>query len=490
MEEKNQVKVKIKIMTIVAIVLIVATIMIAIIFICKNNVISIPNHNIINIQNEVNSIANYNTVNGQNSVNLEANNNTIKDQTITNDNSVNTQNNTENSNKIINPFIEETSENIEFKEYSIEYYLKNDDIGFLTTTLNEPTKYEIFNNYSDYESCYNTIDSWAKDIIEEYSKNISDRIDRAVAENPKSFADPKKYKEELIEDYKKSVEEKVAKIKEGFEEGDYSKEFFDNNNLVIIEHSVYNRVLQKIELDSIKKSNSNLDININTEEAGVVAGGQCRLFFIAIPNMYMKNISKINVIVNSKNTSIPGVAYKPIIYLYPTEDTDVSIRLLNSNNLTCSYPKYIDRWSVTAKSDGVLLDKTTGRKLYSLYYESENVIDFKVEEEGFVVKGEDSINFLEEKLAILGLTETEAEEFIIYWLPKLENNKYNYIRFATIDEINKNMPLEILPNPDTVIRVLMTYKRLENPINVKEQELTTPERTGFVAVEWGGTDIK
>ena len=35
--------------------------------------------------------------------------------------------------------------------------------------------------------------------------------------------------------------------------------------------------------------------------------------------------------------------------------------------------------------------------------------------EGFVVKGEDSAAFLEEKLEILGLNYKEAEEFIIYW---------------------------------------------------------------------------
>ena len=31
---------------------------------------------------------------------------------------------------------------------------------------------------------------------------------------------------------------------------------------------------------------------------------------------------------------------------------------------------------------------------------------------------------------------------------------------------------------------------LDNPIEVEEQQLVTPERTGFVAVEWGGTEIK
>ena len=113
----------------------------------------------------------------------------------------------------------------------------------------------------------------------------------------------------------------------------------------------------------------------------------------------------------------------------------------------------------------------------------------KIEKEGFVVKGEDTIPFLEEKLAILGLTDKEAEEFIVYWLPKLEANAYNYIKFASSEEINRNMPLEMNPNPDTLIRVLMIYKGLENPIEVQEQQLKTPERTGFVAVEWGGTEI-
>ena len=132
----------------------------------------------------------------------------------------------------------------------------------------------------------------------------------------------------------------------------------------------------------------------------------------------------------------------------------------------------------------------TGRNLYSLYYESKNAVNFKIEDEGFVVKGEDTAKFLEEKLEILGLNEREAEEFIIYWLPKLEENKYNYIRFASKEEIEENMPLEISPKPDTTIRVLMTYKGLENKIEVREQKLEQQERKGFVAVEWGGTEIK
>lgn len=183
------------------------------------------------------------------------------------------------------------------------------------------------------------------------------------------------------------------------------------------------------------------------------------------------------------------IAKKPIIYLYPQEKTELTVTLGKPENLTCSYPEYKDGWNVVANPDGTLVDKESGRELYSLYWEGLQTEPVNMEE-GFVVKGTDTTKFLEEKLAILGLTDKEAEEFIVYWLPELQNNEYNYIRFATIDEINTNMPLDFSVNPDTLIRVLMQYKPLDEKIEVREQKLETPARNGFVAVEWGGTEIK
>ena len=160
------------------------------------------------------------------------------------------------------------------------------------------------------------------------------------------------------------------------------------------------------------------------------------------------------------------------------------------DNLTTTYPKYVDGWNVLAHPNGDLKDLDTDKDLYALYYECLNTVKFKVEKDGFVVKGEDVAEFLEEKLEILGLNYKEKEEFIVYWLPKLEANKYNYIRFATTEEIDKNMPLEITPKPDTTIRIFMTFKRLNKEIDVEEQQLEPVKRNGFVAVEWGGTEIK
>lgn len=184
-----------------------------------------------------------------------------------------------------------------------------------------------------------------------------------------------------------------------------------------------------------------------------------------------------------------NAAGKPIIYLYPQEETELTVKLGYPEKITCSYPKYENEWDVTANPDGTIIDKESGKKLYSLYWEGEGTPDYNFDE-GFCVKGEDTAKFLEEKLEILGLNYKEAEEFIIYWLPKMEDNEYNFIRFATLDEINEYMPLEFSKEPDSLIRVLMQFKRLDEYMEVKEQKLEAPNRTGFVAVEWGGSELK
>lgn len=185
---------------------------------------------------------------------------------------------------------------------------------------------------------------------------------------------------------------------------------------------------------------------------------------------------------------VRGFAAKPIIYIYPEVETEVSVKLGNPEKITCSYPKYKGEWKVKASPNGDLVDLKTGRNLYSLYWEGINDNSTKMKE-GFVVKGEDTAEFLEEKLEILGLNEREAEEFIIYWLPKMEKNNYNYIRFETTEEINANMPLKIMPTPDTLIRVMMEFKGLKKPINLENQKLEKVERNGYTVVEWGGTEL-
>jgi len=183
----------------------------------------------------------------------------------------------------------------------------------------------------------------------------------------------------------------------------------------------------------------------------------------------------------------PGVDYKPVIYLYPEVETEVSVKLDYNGNLVCTYPAYKDGWTVTAAPDGTLTD-ANGQTYNYLYWEGETYAQYDLSK-GFCVKGEDTAVFLESALEQLGLTRREANEFIVYWLPLMEQNPYNIISFQT-DIYTDNAKLMVDPAPDTLIRVFMAWQSVDEYVELQEQELTTPERTGFTVVEWGGTEIK
>ena len=68
----------------------------------------------------------------------------------------------------------------------------------------------------------------------------------------------------------------------------------------------------------------------------------------------------------------------------------------------------------------------------------------------------------------------------------MKETKYNLIHFAD-EQYTAHAPLNIPPEPDSVLRVFMVYKPLEERIEVKRQEIESFERKGFTVVEWGGT---
>ena len=73
------------------------------------------------------------------------------------------------------------------------------------------------------------------------------------------------------------------------------------------------------------------------------------------------------------------------------------------------------------------------------------------------------------------MTPREYNEFIVYWYPKMMNNKYNLIHFAT-DKYTETAPLEITPKPDSMLRVFMVMKPLEEKIEIEAQNFEKFER--------------
>ena len=185
-----------------------------------------------------------------------------------------------------------------------------------------------------------------------------------------------------------------------------------------------------------------------------------------------------------------AVADKPVIYLYPEQETDVHVALdLNGMELATTYPKYSGGWDVTAYPDGTLLNKADGSHHRYLFWDAKNVstrFDFS---EGFCVAGSDTEQFLKETLTAIGLTESEMNEFIVYWLPRMESNAYNLISFQSTAYTDA-AKLEITPAPDSLLRVFMAYVPLDEAVEIAPQTFETFARTGFAAVEWGGTELR
>ena len=177
-----------------------------------------------------------------------------------------------------------------------------------------------------------------------------------------------------------------------------------------------------------------------------------------------------------------------MIYLYPSETQSVSVKLNYDGNIFASYPNYSGGWHVTAYPDGKIV--SNGKEYSYLFWEGEPSSERKYDlTTGFVIKGSETREFLQEKLAEIGLTPKEYNEFIVYWYPKMQDNAYNLIHFATYDEYDKYAELDIAPKPDSVLRVFMVYKSVVQPVDVEPQFFPEFSRDGFTVVEWGGSEL-
>ena len=181
---------------------------------------------------------------------------------------------------------------------------------------------------------------------------------------------------------------------------------------------------------------------------------------------------------------------KPVIYLYTEDEQEVEVKLDFDGEVFASWPEYRDGgWKVRAFPDGRLVQG--GREFSYLFWEGRPNEQRKYDwSTGFVVKGSEIREFLREKLTEIGLTPKEYNEFIVYWYPKMQENEWNLVHFASFDEYDRHAKLDISPVPDAVLRVFMVYKAVDGSVKVAPQTFSGFERKGFTVVEWGGAEAR
>jgi len=218
-------------------------------------------------------------------------------------------------------------------------------------------------------------------------------------------------------------------------------------------------------------------------------------FILKIPqSIKIGNKDTINVILKDKIRQVQmegSLAKKPVIYLYPPIESEISVKIHFSGQLLFTYPEYNDGWKVIAYPNGTLKNKIDNKTYSYLFWDGEKQYteQERTYETGYIVHKDSTVTFLQQKLAECGLKPQEYNEFIVFWTPYLQKNTWNFVHFRigkAYDTISTN---SVSPAPDTEIRVFMDFKKVDQPFEITPQQLTAPIRNGFTLVEWGGSEL-
>ncbi len=213
-------------------------------------------------------------------------------------------------------------------------------------------------------------------------------------------------------------------------------------------------------------------------------------FFEHLPYFFLRDHFG-SLICYSATQFIPQNMSEPILYLYSDSSIDVDISLHKSVEITAAIPAFEtdssgSTWRVKTLQDGMIEERSSGRKHRRLFWEGES-INFPPIQEGFVCSPETIRPTLDSLLTVQGLIKAERDDFITAWLPEMSEKPY--VAFTFYDErvIECHAPLVVTPKPETIIRVMMGYKPIDSHITLEPQQIpTTKQRTGFTVVEWGG----
>lgn len=188
----------------------------------------------------------------------------------------------------------------------------------------------------------------------------------------------------------------------------------------------------------------------------------------------------------------PALMKKPVIYLYPTERTEVTVELDVVGNHLFTYPPIENGWTFACDPDGTLTKEN--RTFPYLFWEAEQEIQPEIIslQEGAILPGSEAVNYLEKQLIAFGMTSQERQDFITFWGPQLQTKTNLYIYLVFNEACDAFASLKISPEPDLVARVYMIWFEVSPSYaldGLQPQTIPAMRRDGFTVLEWGGAEI-
>lgn len=177
---------------------------------------------------------------------------------------------------------------------------------------------------------------------------------------------------------------------------------------------------------------------------------------------------------------------KPAIYLYPSKPTNVHVEVKPQGQFNLTVPTYSENgWNVLAAPNGTI---TYNNQTYPYLYYEAALPDTLLHEPttGYVVAYQDLGKFFASLLPSVGLNTNETFQFSDYWLKALPKSNYYQIGIVPQTTLNTLAPLFITPAPDSLLRLSLYFKPLDQKISIQAPTLSSFTRSGFTVVEWGG----
>jgi len=232
------------------------------------------------------------------------------------------------------------------------------------------------------------------------------------------------------------------------------------------------------------------------------------------PLIFIKDYWGRWVTLGEYDIKLMGGCGKPVVYLYPTQPTEVSVKFTTPIKFDITIPTYQNGWRVLAQPNGLLsdlqpqftdcqkIDETKKGSEYAkaacdknqypyLYWAGQSTEKpYPTISKGWFVESSNLSIFLNQKLDEVGFNTKEKNDFLEYWLPELQskNAPYYRISFLQTEEMNSIAPMQIAPQPKSVFRLFMDWLPLKNKptSTIKPQVLSKIVRDGFTVIEWGG----
>ena len=208
------------------------------------------------------------------------------------------------------------------------------------------------------------------------------------------------------------------------------------------------------------------------------------LFIVVIPfhSCEPSDVDLVYGIENEEDSS--NHARKPNIYIYPEQNIQLTVKLNFplGGRVLVSIPEYGNGWNVSVDTSGLINNNYT-----YLFYESTQP-DIWQRSNGRIIKKTELESFFRTNMADYGFYGQEIEDFIEYWIPRLDNYLYYSICPQTKELINDAIELSLSLEPDNLLRLFYVIKGLDD---LPSYNLTEPvidnsfERTGYFITEWG-----